>query len=65
MFQREPRTRFPDVPAKHAEMKVDEDVRQNDAMPKAKNKAYFEKRHNVRENDDLKIGDRVLVENEH
>ncbi|KAH3781814.1 hypothetical protein DPMN_159721 [Dreissena polymorpha] len=65
MFQREPRTRLPDVPAKHAEMKVDEDVRQNDARAKAKNKAYFEKRHNARENDELKIGDRVLVANEH
>ncbi|XP_060552186.1 uncharacterized protein K02A2.6-like [Ruditapes philippinarum] len=58
LFQREPRTRLPDIGTSKPETKIDEQIRQNDARAKAKMKSNFEQKHNIRE-EELQPGDKI------
>ena len=61
MFQREPKTKMPQVFEQTAEKKIEERVRQNDEKAKSQAKQYGDSRNNAKESN-IKIGDTVLVE---
>ena len=61
MFQREPKTKIPQVFEQTAEKKIDERVRPNDEKAKSQAKQYGDSRNNEKESN-IKIGDTVFVE---
>ena len=61
MFQREPKTKMPQVFEQTAEKKIEERVRQNDEKAKFQANQYGDSRNNAKESN-IKIGDTVLVE---
>ena len=60
MFQREPKTKIPQINEPTTEKKIEEMVKQNDDKAKSAAKNYADNRNNAKESD-VQIGDTVLV----
>lgn len=60
MFQREPKTKIPQINEPTTEKKIEEMVKQNDDKAKSEAKNYADNRNNAKESD-IQIGDTVLV----
>lgn len=63
MFQREPKTKMPQINEPNGEKKIEELVIQNDEKAKSKAKNYGDMKNNAKESD-IQIGDTVLVKND-
>jgi len=64
LFQREPSTRLPEITKPGPERKTDEIARRNDERSKSHSKEYEDRKINARERH-IKIGDKVLLQNEY